>query len=137
MNQKPTKQLRCIFTSTLILVIFCLSCPSCVTSSKSPPKSRAAPQQSQMGSYTFALRVDGLNSQSQAKIQAAMQKFGKVESVQVNQKSKLVRITLKTNRKISDQQVMQAVKQAGYVPKEIVKGPMDLSQLEKMMPKKK
>ena len=137
MNQKTTEQLRCILNSTLMLVIFCLLCPSCVTSSKSPPKSRTALQQSQMGSYTFALRVDGLNSQSQAKIQAAMQKFGKVESVLVNQKNKLVRITLKTNRKISDQQVMQAVKQAGYVPKEIVKGPMDLSQLEKMIPKKK
>jgi cation transport ATPase len=98
--------------------------------------SRAPLQQIQTSSSTFTLKVDGLDSQSQARIQSEMQKIGKVESVQVNQKSGLVYITFKTNSKISNNQVMQAVKQAGYKPKEVVKGTLDLSQLEQKMPKK-
>jgi cation transport ATPase len=98
--------------------------------------SRTATQQSQTGSCTFTLKVDGLDNQSQARIQSEMQKIGKVESVQVNQKSGLVYITFKNNSKISNNQVMQAIKQAGYKPKEVIKGPLDLSQLEQNMPKK-
>ncbi|MBM3240549.1 hypothetical protein FJZ31_30055 [Candidatus Poribacteria bacterium] len=137
MNKKPTKCPKPISTSILMLVIFGLACSSCVTASKSTFISRTATQQSQTGAYTFTLRVDDLDNQSQAKIQAEMQKIGNVEGVQVNQKSGLVYITFKTNSKISNNQVMQAVKQAGYKPKEVVKGPLDLGQLEQNMPKKK
>jgi len=66
-----------------------------------------------------------------------MRKLGKVESVQVNQKSGLVNVTFKIDYKISNSQIMQAVRHAGYTPKEIIKSPLELSQLENMVPQKK
>jgi len=104
---------------------------------KSSKTSRTASQQSQVKSATFTVKVDSLDSQSQNKIRAEMQKLGKVESVQVNQKSGLVNVTFKIDHKISNSQVMQAVRKAGYTPKEIVKSPLELSQLEKIIPQKK
>lgn len=137
MNQISAKRLRCIFTSTFIIFFFGLLCSSCVTGMKSSKTSRTASQQSQVKPYTFTVKVDSLDSQSQNKIRVEMQKLGKVESVQVNQKSGLVNVTFKIDHKISNSQVMQAVRKAGYTPKEIIKNPLELSQLENMIPQKK
>jgi len=82
------------------------------------------------------VKVDGLDTQSQNKIRTEMQKLGNVESVEANQETGLVKIKLRTERKVSNNQVMQAIKQAGYKPREIVKSPIEISELEKPIPQR-
>ncbi len=119
-------------TSVLMLVFLGIWVAGCAPSARK--HSKPTPQPSKAESQTVALKVDGLDGQSQARITAEMQKLGQVQNVQVDQKNGLVRVTFKTAQKVLNQQVMQAVQQAGYAPRQILESPLELSQLEKTMP---